>query len=65
MAENDFHKRLKARLEEAGRLDPGERFERMVKNGFINRRGELTKAHGGTAEPERTSASASYEPSKS
>lgn len=37
---------------EASRLPPKENFERMVRNGLINRKGQLTKLVGGEAEPE-------------
>ncbi|HVC98847.1 MAG TPA: hypothetical protein VND64_34600 [Pirellulales bacterium] len=37
---------------EASRLPPKEDFARMVREGLINARGELTKLVGGDAEPE-------------
>lgn len=37
---------------EASRLPPEEDFERMVRNGLINREGRVTKLCGGEAEPE-------------
>ena len=37
---------------EASRLPPEKDFERMVREGLINRKGQLTKLYGGEAEPE-------------
>jgi hypothetical protein len=37
---------------EATRLPPREGFARMVRDGLINARGELTRLFGGEAEPE-------------
>lgn len=49
---DEFHRKLTEALAAAGKLDPAERFERMVRSGLINRRGELTRDHGGTADPD-------------
>ena len=37
---------------EASKLSPAEDFERMVRNGLINREGKVTRLIGGEAEPE-------------
>lgn len=37
---------------EATKLPPKEHFARMVRNGLINARGQLTKLFGGDADPE-------------
>jgi hypothetical protein len=37
---------------EATRLPPKENFARMVRNGLINAKGQLTRLVGGDAEPE-------------
>lgn len=37
---------------EATRLPPGEGFDRMVRDGIINKEGKLTRLVGGEAEPE-------------
>jgi hypothetical protein len=38
---------------EASRLPPKETFDRMVRRGIVNAKGELTRLFGGTAEPEQ------------
>jgi hypothetical protein len=43
------------------RESPAEHFDRLVRLGFINKRGEVTKLLGGDAEPE-TSSSIEYRP---
>jgi hypothetical protein len=42
---------MKAALD-ATELPPFEAFQRMIRDGLINRRGQLTKLYGGEAEPE-------------
>jgi hypothetical protein len=45
------YEELKAALD-ATELPPAEGFERMVRNGIINREGKVTRLIGGEAEPE-------------
>jgi hypothetical protein len=43
---------MRSALEEAAKVPPLERFNRMVRRGLINKEGRLTRLYGGAAEPE-------------
>lgn len=52
LSQAELAKATARKIRKAGQIPPKEMFARLVKLGFVNKRGQVTKKIGGSAKPE-------------